>query len=373
MFTIGTTWMQHNVSPHIPTNILFQWHVTDRCNLRCQHCYQENHSSTDPSWTDLLAILNEFKSFILHYRSTNEQNKFKAHISVTGGEPFIRSDFTVLLEKLATDSQFFSFAILTNGTMLTEASVRTLKLLKPRFVQVSIDGTKETHDRIRGCGSYEQAVRGVTLLVRAGIRTHISFTATRRNYLEFSHVARLGQRLGVSRVWSDRMVPCRPSLLRDDELLSSEETREYVCSMHSEQRRACLRRSPVKLLRALQFMPTGSRPYRCSAGDTLVAVLPNGDVLPCRRLPLIVGNIFKNSLDSLYQSSEVFLRLRNREPLSKGCEQCYYARTCGGGARCIANAVYGSPFHADPGCWIAAGASNAEPRSISALNERISV
>ena len=189
--------MSRNVDPHIPANILFQWHITDRCNLRCNHCYQESHSSADPSWTDLLAILDQFKSFILHYRNMNGQERFKAHITVTGGEPFVRADFAALLEKFAEARHLFSFAILTNGTMLTEADVKRLKSLKPGFVQVSIDGTKETHDRIRGYGSYDQAVRGLTLLARAKIRTHISFTATRRNYHEFSHVAGLGQRLGV--------------------------------------------------------------------------------------------------------------------------------------------------------------------------------
>ena len=25
----------------------FQWHITDRCNLRCTHCYQEDYSGSD--------------------------------------------------------------------------------------------------------------------------------------------------------------------------------------------------------------------------------------------------------------------------------------------------------------------------------------
>jgi radical SAM protein with 4Fe4S-binding SPASM domain len=337
---------------HVPDRMLLQWHITERCNLRCDHCYQENLTLPDPAWNEMLSALEQFKSFIHYYREQHGGKRFRAHITVTGGEPFVREDFMALLEKLSAGERLFSFAVLTNGTMLTSAVAHSLRLLKPGFVQVSIDGIRETHDCIRGAGSYESAVEGLKLLVRERIPTHISFTAHSGNFREFPHVARLGRQLGVTRVWSDRRVPCGRGGFSKDRVLSPAETREFFGLMSKETQRGWLLRSPVALHRSLQFMVTGDRPYQCSAGDKLVTVLPNGDVCPCRRMPLVVGNIFKEPLEYIYATSPLFRDLRDRERISRGCEGCFFARTCRGGSRCLACAVHGDPFHADPGCWL---------------------
>jgi radical SAM protein with 4Fe4S-binding SPASM domain len=289
----------------------------------------------------------------------NGSNRFHAHITVTGGEPFMRADFFDLLEKLVNEEEVNSFAVLTNGTMITPDIARYLRTLKPGFVQVSIDGSRETHDGIRGAGSYDLAVSGLKQLIRAKIPTHISFTAHRGNFRDFPYVAKLGRRLGVDRVWSDRMVPCGRGELITDGVLTPEETREFIATMQREQDRSWLKRSPVALIRSLQFTTTGIRPYRCSAADTLVAVLPNGDVCPCRRMPLVAGNLLTQSLEDIYYGSELFNALRTRERVAEGCTGCFYARTCNGGSRCLAAAVYGDLFHADPGCWLAGKADSS--------------
>ncbi|MCM2359588.1 MAG: radical SAM protein [Geobacteraceae bacterium] len=346
---------------HIPKSMLFQWHVTDRCNLRCSHCYQDTPATPDPSWEELMPILEQFRSFIISCRNSDAGQSFRAHVTVTGGEPFLREDFPLLLERLSGERQLFSFAILTNGTLLTPAAVRLLRRLRPSFVQVSIDGTRETHDRIRGEMSHDRAVAGVKLLVGAGIPAYLSFTAQRSNYRDFPAVARLGRRLGAARVWSDRMVPCGREHLAEEALMTPDETREFIGLMERERQRGWFRRSPVVLHRSLQFTATGMSPYRCSAGDTLVTVLPNGDVCPCRRMPVVAGNLHRQPLEYLYRNSELFRGLRDRSRLSTGCESCFYARSCGGGARCIARAVHGDPYRADPGCWLAADAVTSIP------------
>ena len=93
--------------------------------------------------------------------------------------------------------------------------------------------------------------------------------------------------------------------------------------------------------------------YRCSAGDTLVTVMPDGDVYPCRRLPVKVGNIRETRLRDLYLGSRLMRDLRDRDRVAEGCEGCHFARICGGGSRCLSHAVNGDPFRADPGCWLA--------------------
>ena len=43
--------------PYIPRGLLLQWHVTERCNLRCAHCYQEAYSGEELRFQDLLNVL----------------------------------------------------------------------------------------------------------------------------------------------------------------------------------------------------------------------------------------------------------------------------------------------------------------------------
>ncbi|MBA4371589.1 MAG: hypothetical protein C0402_01865 [Thermodesulfovibrio sp.] len=342
------------MTAYIPGHMLIQWHITERCNLQCTHCYQETLPPPDPTWDQLMAAREQLTSFVSRCRAANPAGSFRADLTITGGEPFIRGDFMDLMAILSAEPCFSSLAVLTNGTMLTPAFVHRLKALKPGFVQVSLDGSRETHDRIRGAGSYDQAVSGLRLLLQNHIPAHIAFTAHQDNFRDFPSVADLGQRLGVTKVWSDRMVPCGRAGSSSNRLLTPAETREFFGIMQQESRRGWLRKSRVKLQRSLQFMASGRRPYQCSAGDTLVTVLPNGDVCPCRRMPLVTGNIFSEDLMHIYTTSRLFQELRDRDRISPGCESCFYSRTCGGGARCLSSAMYGDPFRADPGCWLAA-------------------
>ncbi len=418
-----------------PGGLLLQWHITERCNLRCAHCYQDSFSGDEPGFEGLMAILDQFKSMLASWNnpddndnpdgdgngaddadahsyeherkcvngqrnekgkgSENELSAIRGHITVTGGEPFIRTDFMELLRVFASHKDLFSFAVLTNGSCIDKATARRLGELKPSFVQVSMEGGRETHDRIRGFGSFERAVSGVRRLVREGVRTYISFTAHRDNYREFPIVAETARRLKADRVWADRYIP--PPMDRADspasglaasgaaihagapasiiarppdashspfaapagsapQPLTPSETLHFFRIMRDARPkgwRRLLGRTEIAMHRGLQFLAAGGIPYRCTAGDTLITIQPNGDLYPCRRMPIKVGNVFESHLAELYRTSDVFQSLRNPDRISRGCERCFFAGTCRGGLKCLSYALTGSPFDADPGCPLA--------------------
>ncbi len=66
-------------APHL------QWHLTDKCNLRCNHCYQDNYLNSGVELPELLDILDQFRCLLLHFRERNG-SKIKGHITITGGE-----------------------------------------------------------------------------------------------------------------------------------------------------------------------------------------------------------------------------------------------------------------------------------------------
>jgi len=343
--------------------LVFQWHITERCNRRCRHCYQEGYSGPELGLDDLLDVMEQFKALLADRNRASAPRAVRGHINVTGGEPFVRGDFLDLLEAFHANRRFFTFGILTNGTFIDAEMARRLRDLGVDFVQVSMEGGPATNDSIRGPGATEQTRAALTHLVRERISTAISFTAQRSNYREFPEVVRIGRELGVTRVWSDRLVPWGSGAA--DEVLTPEETRaffEIMYRAHAETVGSFCR-TRVHMGRALQFLVGGGRPYRCAAGDWLVTVEANGDVLPCRRMPIRVGNVLETPLTDIYHTNELLRDLRDRDRVPEGCEGCRYLRACGGGLRCLAYAVTGDPFTADPGCWRAAAPGSVGERT----------
>ncbi len=331
-----------------------QWHVTERCNLRCEHCYQDDYSGKELEFSELLCVLDQFKNLVNTWRASGKGVPVRSHITVSGGEPFIRKDFPKLLEIFSANRQNFSFAILTNGTLIDASVAKLLGKLNPGFVQVSIEGGRTVHDKIRGQGTFDLAVSAIKYLVRERIRTFISFTACRSNYTEFPEAARLGRRLKVSRVWADRLIPHGSGAALKDQVMTKQDTHDFFKIMLNERDKAArswFGKTEIAMHRALQFLVAGGRPYHCTAGDTLITVQPDGDLYPCRRMPIRVGNLMESTLSELYYESELFQELRNIDRIDAKCRECFYSKLCRGGLKCLSYALTGDPFKADPGCW----------------------
>ncbi len=345
--------MRSNKGPNRPRRLVLQWHITERCNRRCSHCYQEGYSGEELPYRGLLNVLDQFKDLLERWRLSWAPLPVTGYINVSGGEPFIRRDFLDLLETFSANKEQFTFGILTNGNFIDAEAARRLRALGASYVQVSIEGTRERNDEIRGTGATDETISALKHLVRERLHTAISFTAQRSNFREFLDVARLGRELGVNRVWSDRLIPWGSGSDLREEVLSSEETREFFEVMHAAHGEAARSfcRTEITMTRALQFLVGGGRPYHCGAGDTLITIQPNGDLYPCRRMPIRVGNVMETSLVELYYESPLFRDLRDKDRISDGCEECSFAGKCRGGLKCLSHALTGDPFKADPGCW----------------------
>ena len=88
----------------------------------------------------------------------------------------------------------------------------------------------------------------------------------------------------------------------------------------------------------------------CPVGINSVSVLPNGDVLPCRRMSLVVGNLNNESFYKIWYGSKILWDLRHSENLKGKCGVCQDRDRCGG-CRAIAYAMTGDYMESDPYCW----------------------
>lgn len=322
---------------------VLQWHLSEACNLKCLHCYQENHIPVQLEFDKLLHILEQ-------YRELLKALNMKGHINLTGGEPLCSPYFFKILDEFKKDKNLYSFSILSNGTLITEDIAKRISSYNPSYVQLSLEGGKKTNDYVRGKGTYKKVGEAIKLLKKHNIYVSISFTATKLNYKEFHKVVKYAEKLGVNNVWSDRFIPLGTD--NDDEfLMDKKETQEYLEIMQKERMRLKNKKSKttVAMYRALQFQKTNDYPYKCTAGKTMLTVMENGDLVPCRRMPIVVGNLLKDNMLLLYKENEVLKDLQ-KEEIPAECKKCEHSYMCRGGLKCLTYAVIHDYNLKDIGC-----------------------
>lgn len=333
----------------LPNRIIFQWHITEQCNFRCRHCYQKEYDYEGLSLKELIKILEKLEDFVRE--SFKEGYTNKAHINLTGGEPFLRNDLTDLIDKI-NESGLFSFGILSNGYFPSEEKIQLLKSQNPKFVQISLEGRRKLNDAIRGKGSYDIIIHALETYRKIGIPVMISFTANSENYLEYPHIVSISRKYKAFKVWTDRYLP---NGTKDALQMSTEQFKKLGELIKKETRKEkyfVFSKTKISANRALQFLFTGGKPYTCSAGDSLLAVMPNGDLLPCRRLPIKIGNLVADNLIDLYSDSEILQDIRNNNKPDKKCSTCYYKFSCNGGLKCLSYAMANNYHKKDINCWI---------------------
>lgn len=322
---------------------VLQWHISEICNLKCKHCYQENHIPMKLPYDKLLIILNQYRE-LLH------KLKVKGHINLTGGEPLCSPYFFKLLDEFKKDKDLYSFSILTNGTLITDDIAKKISEYNPEYVQVSLEGGKKTNDYVRGKNVYKKVANAIKLLKKHNIYVSLSFTATKINYKEFPKVVKFANKYHVDTLWSDRFIPLGSNSDKDF-IMNLDETREYLNIMQKERikYKDKKHKTQIAMYRALQFQMTNNYPYICTAGKSLLTVMENGDLVPCRRMPIVVGNLFKDNMYDLYKNSKVLKDLR-KDTTPDDCKMCDHKNLCGGGLKCLTYAMFGELNHKDEGC-----------------------
>jgi radical SAM protein with 4Fe4S-binding SPASM domain len=101
--------------------------------------------------------------------------------------------------------------------------------------------------------------------------------------------------------------------------------------------------------------PSGGTPFGgCAAGVSGLTLLPDGTILPCRRLEVPLGNVRSDSLREVWATSPVLGRLRDRSLYQGRCGRCPRWAACRG-CRAIALASSGPAGYLaeDPQCFLA--------------------
>ena len=337
-----------------PTYIYLQWHITERCNWHCKHCYQEEDYIKDELTTEqLLDVINQYISLIKICNISHDN----ARLSLTGGEPLISKDVFKLAKELGKYSHIFSWGMVSNGSLLTKEIVKRLKKCNIKSYKLSFEGMEKNNDDLRGKGAFRKTLNSIKLLADEGITIHATLILTKKNRNDIQPLAELLAKMGVSDFGIGRFVPNgRGSALRE-EMLQPQELFDHYEQVKKINKQ--LRDKNIKL----------QITHGCESGifnshlnnkedhrfcsliyNRMLTVMPNGDVYPCRRLPIKVGNVLKESLSDIYLGSDKLLDLRNINNAHPFCQKCSNFNKCYGGAKCAAYAYSGKLFVPDVQC-----------------------
>jgi SynChlorMet cassette radical SAM/SPASM protein ScmE len=337
-----------------PTDIFLE--ITSVCNLKCQHCNvfpyrQDPKEFTFEAWVHLFERLAELKVFT---------------VWLSGGEPLARPDLFGLMDALH-EHPIRIKGFNTNATLVTEESAARLKgYEKLGVVQVGLDGaTAETHDRLRGKGTYDRAIRGTRLLVEAGLPVTFFTVFTKYNRHEVRAMAELARKLGVLSVSYNILLPQGNALHYFDAIaLSDEEWREAVEEVGAVARAfPGIASGPLKQTydrfstfeEALETVGDCGPRYLtgCRTGITECTIMPDGRVLACDRLQEVTcGNLREQDLQAIWLESEVYEKFRSRFDVLlddlETCKGCRYQPLCTGGCPALPYALEGKLLARDP-------------------------
>ncbi|QWU17547.1 cyclic pyranopterin phosphate synthase [Paenibacillus sophorae] len=146
--------------------------VTDRCNFRCVYCMPKEIFGPDYPFLPKEELLNfqEIAKLAQIFAALGVTK-----IRLTGGEPLLRTDLPLLLDKLTSIQGIKDIALTTNGVLLPKYAA-DLKAAGLRRVSVSLDSlSDERFGYINGRGiGVEPVLKGIEAAARAGLKVKIN-------------------------------------------------------------------------------------------------------------------------------------------------------------------------------------------------------
>jgi len=139
----------------------WHWEITKGCNLKCLHCIIGDRSSRELTTQESLSAISR----IVQLGGKN--------LRLTGGEPLMRKDLGLIIQEAHASG--LGLDLITNGTMLDDDFLRK----HGRHIShmaISIDGQKQTHDHIRGKGSYEKSMLALQKIMDYGVDLSVYIT-----------------------------------------------------------------------------------------------------------------------------------------------------------------------------------------------------
>lgn len=321
-------------------------HIAHDCNLACKYCFAgEGEYCGDRSLMSFEVGKQAFDFLI-----ANSGTRKNLEVDFFGGEPLMNFEVVKQLVAYAREQEKihnknFRFTLTTNGVLLDE-EVMDFANKEMYNVVLSLDGRKETNDRMRvsrnGKGSYDLIVPKFKEMVKRrgdkeyyirGTYTHYNTDFTK----DILHMADLGfTKLAMEPVVAS---PDAPYALKEEDLPILFDQYEKLAAEMVRREKNGKGFTFFHYMIDLEGGPCiAKRIAGCGVGTEYVAVTPWGDLYPCHQFVgdenYLLGNVFDGITNEEVRSRFKMCNIYTRPQ----CNDCFARLYCSGG--CSANAYH---------------------------------
>lgn len=320
-------------------------HIAHDCNLRCKYCFADTGTFNGQERCLMSA---EVGRRAIDFVIKNSGNRHNIEIDYFGGEPLMNFEVVKEITEYAKEQgrlhdKNFRFTITTNGVLLNEQIKKYINENMSNVV-LSIDGTKETNDRMRfrvdGSGTYDNIVPKFIDLAESRNQDKYyvrgTFTAYNTDFAkDVLHLADLG--------FKQTSVEPVVAPYSEDYALTDKHIPEVFAEYEKLAEEYVKRKKEGRGFNFFHFMidlEQGpcviKRLSGCGAGHEYLAVTPEGDIYPCHQFvgnkDFYMGNVkdgvYDEKIKEYFEKSNVYTKPK--------CEKCFAKFYCSGG--CCANA-----------------------------------
>jgi len=266
--------------------------ISNKCNLNCTHCYEFHNLNSHMDiparkWLEVIEALQQDGAGI---------------IILTGGEPLLDFDKTLEILKKA-DKTKSEFHIHTSGNGLTQQMVKELKDSGLTAAAVGLDDvSKERFDKIRGNGSFDNALKALKLFNDEGILTYVNLCAT-KSFVQSGDLWKYFDFVRALNVGMIQLLEPRPNGAyfnkNVDELITDNERkilREFMTIGNTNKKY-----KDYPLIYYLAHIE-GANQMGCMMGGLFHFYIDSlGNVNPCVFLPVSFGNILETDFKTIYE------------------------------------------------------------------------
>jgi MoaA/NifB/PqqE/SkfB family radical SAM enzyme len=176
----------------------FVWlELTNRCNLRCVHCYAE---SAPTSGDDDVLDEEDYLALIEQIHGLGCRK-----LQFIGGEPTLNRSLPRLIA--AAHARRFEFIeVFTNLTRISDTLLDTFRRFRVAVATSFYSHRPETHDGITGQpGSFDRTVRNMRRVLAAGLRLRVGVIEMDQNRADLAATRAFLETLGVQSIGGDRL------------------------------------------------------------------------------------------------------------------------------------------------------------------------
>jgi radical SAM protein with 4Fe4S-binding SPASM domain len=289
--------------------------LTQRCNLRCIHCYHGEHQRREQkelTTKETCSLIDQITDAGCLY------------LLITGGEPTLRKDFPEIYSHARKKGLIIT--VFTNGTLISDEVIILFKEFPPYEVEISVYGaTASTYEKISGVpGSYAQCITGVRKLLKGGIHLRLKTILMNVNSHEFFGMRKMAEEFGVKFRFDAALFP---RFGGDKTPLSYRVSPEEAVEKEFSDEENITQWK--KFYKKMQGSTLADSMYHCGAGRASFHIDPYGNLTPC----LMTTNISYNMRDSGFldgwnDSISAISHKKTRGDLNN-CNQCEKIHLCG--------------------------------------------